>query len=107
MDDATKAQLQYGKSLMELLKQPLGRPLSMAEQVISLVAGNNRLFTKVAVNEVKKLQRALLEHFRTEHSNIISELENTKILNDSTKEEIVDVAADFVTSYVENAGADK
>ena len=79
----------------------------MAEQVISLVAGNNRLFTKVAVNEVKKLQRALLEHFRTEHSNIISELENTKILNDSTKEEIVDVAADFVTSYVENAGADK
>ena len=107
LDDATKAQLQYGKSLMELLKQPLGRPLSMAEQVISLVAGNNRLFTKVAVNEVKKLQRALLEHFRTEHSNIISELENTKILNDSTKEEIVDVAADFVTSYVENAGADK
>ena len=107
LDDATKAQLQYGKSLMELLKQPLGRPLSMAEQVISLVAGNDRLFTKVAVNEVKKLQRALLEHFRTEHSNIISELENTKILNDSTKEEIVDVAADFVTSYVENAGADK
>ena len=36
LDEATKAQLDYGKSIMELLKQPLGRPLSSSEQVITL-----------------------------------------------------------------------
>ena len=36
LDDATKAQLQHGKALMELLKQPLSHPLSMHEQVFSL-----------------------------------------------------------------------
>ena len=36
LDDDTKEQLQYGKGLMELLKQPLCQPLDMAEQVITL-----------------------------------------------------------------------
>ena len=40
LDEMTKEQLAYGKRLMELLKQPLGRPLSMAEQVITLCTGN-------------------------------------------------------------------
>ena len=38
LDDTTKEQLQYGKGLMELLKQPLCNPMSLAEQVITLVA---------------------------------------------------------------------
>ena len=42
LDDSTKQQLEYGKGLMEILKQPLGRPLSMAEQVITLCAANNK-----------------------------------------------------------------
>ena len=40
LDDTTKEQLQYGKGLMELLKQPLCNPMSLAEQVITLVAGS-------------------------------------------------------------------
>ena len=40
LDETAKAQLQYGKCLMELLKQPLCNPLSMPQQVITLVAAN-------------------------------------------------------------------
>lgn len=100
LDDATKEQLAYGKSLMELLKQPLGKPLSMAEQVISLVVGKEKFFTKVPVNKINILQNDLLEYFHTHKSNIISEIENTKLLDDYTKDEIIDAANDFLQSYL-------
>ena len=44
LDEGTKAQLQYGKSLMELLKQPLTKPLSLHEQVITLVTARHKIF---------------------------------------------------------------
>ena len=51
LDDTTKEQLQYGKGLMELLKQPLCNPMSLAEQVITLVAATNRIFLDVDCQE--------------------------------------------------------
>ena len=55
LDAATKEQLQYGSCLMELLKQPLGQPLSMAEQVITLVAATGKTLMNVPVPELKGL----------------------------------------------------
>ena len=55
LEDDTKEQLQYGKGLMELLKQPLCQPLDMAEQVITLWTATHKIFLNV---EVKKNQRA-------------------------------------------------
>ena len=54
LDDTTKEQLQYGKGLMELLKQPLCNPMSLAEQVITLVAATNRIFLDVDVKKTKE-----------------------------------------------------
>ena len=56
LDDTTKEQLQYGKGLMELLKQPLCNPMSLAEQVITLVAATNRIFLDVDVKKTKEVQ---------------------------------------------------
>ena len=52
LDDMTKEQLQYGKGLMELLKQPLCHPMSLADQVITLVAANKRLLLDVDIKPV-------------------------------------------------------
>ncbi len=49
LDETTKEQLAYGKRLMELLRQPLGRPLSMQEQVITLCAATHHVMLDVAV----------------------------------------------------------
>ena len=62
LDDSTKQQLEYGKGLMEILKQPLGRPLSMAEQVITLCAANNKLFMGIPTKDVKKFQMDMLDY---------------------------------------------
>ena len=49
LDENTKKQLAHGRALMELLKQPLGRPFTMAEQVITLVAANAHVFSDLPV----------------------------------------------------------
>ena len=75
LDDATMKQLSHGRALMELLKQPLGHPFSMADQVIILVGANTYVFSDMPPGEVLGFRKALLEHFHEECSDIITELE--------------------------------
>ena len=89
LDDTTKQQLEYGKGLMEILKQPLGRPLSMAEQVITLCAANNKLFMGVPAKDIKKFQMDMLDYVRDHNGEIIHELEDKKVLTDELVEEII------------------
>ena len=71
LDDTTKEQLQYGKGLMELLKQPLCHPMSLADQVITLVAANKRLLLDVETAKTKEFQLGMLDFFHTEHMEIV------------------------------------
>ena len=95
LDENTKRQLAHGKSLMELLKQPLGSPLSMPEQVITLVAANDHIFSDLEPSKVKKFQKDLLEDFRLNHSDLISELVSGKKLTDDLRESIETAARSY------------
>ncbi|MCR5639748.1 MAG: F0F1 ATP synthase subunit alpha [Lachnospiraceae bacterium] len=95
LDDATKKQLAHGRALMELLKQPLGRPFSMAEQVIMLVAANAHVFSDVEISKLRKFRGDLLGFFATEHGDIISQLNSSKDLTDEIKDAIVEAALAF------------
>lgn len=88
LDAITKEQLVYGKGLMELLKQPLGQPLSLQEQVITLVAATNRLLLDVPVSEMKQFQTKLLQFMDEKHSEIGSQLEQTHVLDEALIEDI-------------------
>ena len=95
LDDATKEQLQYGKGLMELLKQPLCHPMSLADQVITLVTANNRLLLDVETKQTKDFQLRLLDFFHAEHKDIVDELNNNKVLNEELTEKIVAAVKEF------------
>ena len=75
LDATTKAQLQYGNSLMELLKQPLCRPLSMAEQVVTLCTATNKLMVDIDKSKIKKFQMDMLEHFNTMHKDVMEKID--------------------------------
>ena len=93
LDEGTKASLKYGRSLMELLKQPLSKPMSLAQQVITLVCATHKVFADV--EDVKKYQGELLEYFEDKYGDIISRINNEKILDDDLKRRIEDVADEF------------
>ena len=99
LDEDTKKQLDYGNGLMELLKQPLGNPLSMPEQVITLCAATHKVMQDIPVKKIKQFQMDMLEYFHKEHPEIITELTATKRLADETQKAIWDAAEDFKSSY--------
>ena len=98
LDEGTKKQLAHGHALMELLKQPLGHPFTMEEQVITLVAANAHIFSDLPVDEVKQFRLDLLEDFAKNHADIISRLNSTKDLTDDVKEAIIEAATEFKNS---------
>ena len=95
LDETTKEQLAYGKRLMELLRQPLGRPLSMQEQVITLCAATHRVMLDVAVERIKEFQMSMLEWFANHHPEVGKELEEKKALSDELAGQITAAAKEF------------
>ena len=95
LDDATKAQLQHGKALMELLKQPLSHPLSMHEQVLTLCMATDGVFDKIPTKQVKQYQKDILDFMDLKHPEIGKEIEQTKALSDELRQKIKDAAAEF------------
>lgn len=95
LDEETKAGLNYGKGLMELLKQPLGNPMSLSQQVITLVCAIGRKFVNIPVKEIKVYQKKLLTYFQELHSDIVDEIETDKVLSDELKKQILKAADEF------------
>ncbi|MCD8250342.1 MAG: F0F1 ATP synthase subunit alpha [Lachnospiraceae bacterium] len=100
LDAVTKEQLEYGKRLMELLKQPLGAPMSMTDQVITLVAATRKLFLDVPVKEIKSFQSGLLQYMNQKHPQIAQELDQTKTLSDALVEKIADAVREYKSQAV-------
>lgn len=95
LDKTTKDLLDHGKHLMELLKQPLSKPLPLHEQVILLITANNKLFNDVPVKDMKSFRSDLMDYFRAKYSNIIEEIDRTKVLTDELIKEIIKAATEF------------
>ncbi len=99
LDDDTKMRLRYGAGLMRLLRQPLGHPMSMAQQVVTLVAAIHKKFVEVSVDDIKEYQCRMLAYFDAEHSDIMSEIETLKTLDDDLKASILKAVDDFRKVY--------
>lgn len=95
LDDTTKEQLQYGKGLMELLKQPLCHPLSMSQQVITLVAATHKKMMHVEPRKMKSYQMEMLEFFERSYPEIGQEIEEKKVLSDELIAKIESAAEEF------------
>ena len=95
LDEMTKKQLKHGNALMELLKQPLCRPLSLHEQVITLYLANRGGFDDLETKEVKKYQTGLLEFFDLHHHDICVAIDEQKVLTDELMEQICAAAEEY------------
>lgn len=95
LDASTKDQLEYGKALMELLKQPLCHPLSLHEQVITLCAATHKFFVGMDVKKIKETQLDLLRYFDEIHPEIVKEIEEKKDLPAELTDAIVKAAEEY------------
>ena len=88
LDDATRAQLEHGQSVTELMKQQQYSPLSVADMAISLFAANEGFLSDVALNKVGDFEAALISYMNSEHSGVMSQVNESGNFND-------DISANF------------
>jgi F-type H+/Na+-transporting ATPase subunit alpha len=85
LDAVSKAQLDRGYKLTELLKQGLHSPMPMEEQVVSLYAGTRGFLDDLEVSDVRRFERELLDEFRSRYSDLLGEIKSSGKLPDTAK----------------------
>ena len=100
LDDATKNQLRHGRLLMELLKQPIGHPRSMADQVITLTVVNSGVIDTVPVERVREFMEGYLGKVHAEEQTVVHDIELGGVLNDDEKYFLVQKAQQQLTEFM-------
>jgi F-type H+-transporting ATPase subunit alpha len=81
LDEATRRQLERGRRVTELLKQPQYQPLQVWELAVSLYAANNGYLDDLDVKDVLPFESALRSQLKTSHADLIKRIEDTKDLS--------------------------
>lgn len=99
LDKATKAQLERGTRIMEILKQGQYKPFAVEEQVISFYMVTVGHLDDIAVNEVGKFENGVLEYIKRNKPEITSEIIEKKQLSDELKKKIDEAIKEFKASF--------
>jgi F-type H+/Na+-transporting ATPase subunit alpha len=89
LDAASRAQLDRGERLVEVLKQPQYSPLAAEEQVVAIFAGTKGHLDTVPVGDVRRFESELLDHVRHNEEGMLAEIRDTKDLSDDNEERLV------------------
>jgi F-type H+-transporting ATPase subunit alpha len=95
LDKATQAQLDRGARLVELLKQPQYKPMTMEQEVIVIYAGTKGYLDDVPVARIGEFQNALLQYVETSAGTLRSDLGTKKELTEDIENRLKQAINDF------------
>jgi F-type H+-transporting ATPase subunit alpha len=104
LDAASKAQLERGARMVELLKQPQYSPFPVQEQVVSLWAGTTGKLDEVPVEDVRRFEAEFLDYLRREQSGLLQSIAETGLLDDDTTAALEDAIGDFKQQFETSSG---
>ncbi|ANQ83249.1 F0F1 ATP synthase subunit alpha [Azoarcus olearius] len=99
LDDATRKQLERGRRVTELMKQPQYAPLSVAEMAITLYAVNNGYFDDVEVARVLAFESGLQQFVKAKAPELVAKITDTKELDADGEKTLVAAIAEFKKSW--------
>jgi F-type H+-transporting ATPase subunit alpha len=97
LDGASQRQLERGNRMVELLKQPQFAPMTVGQQVITILAGSSGLLDNVPVVAVAQLVRDFLQWLEQEQPEIINGINETGSLEHGSAKKITESLEDFKT----------
>ena len=100
LDAVSKAQLERGYRLVELLKQPLNSPMAVEEQVVSIFAGTKGYLDDIPVADVRRFEAGLLEFMRSRHSGLMTEVRTSGV-----PDALAGAVQDFKDGFVAESAA--
>jgi F-type H+/Na+-transporting ATPase subunit alpha len=95
LDEATRRQLERGRMVTELMKQPQYRPLQVWEMALTLFAVNNGYFDDIDVKNALAAERALREHVKGKYGELAERIEKTKDLSKDDEAKLHEAIKDF------------
>jgi F-type H+-transporting ATPase subunit alpha len=98
LDDATRKQLERGRMVTELMKQPQYQPLQVWEQAVTLFAVNNGYFDDIDVKKALAAEKGLRDFLKAKHGALVDRVESTKDLSKEDEEALHAAIKDFKKS---------
>jgi F-type H+-transporting ATPase subunit alpha len=105
LDATSKAQLERGARLVELLKQPQFHPYPVEEQVVSIFLGTGGHLDSVPVEDVGRFEAEFLDHMRGSHADILEEIRESKKLSDETSDKMTEAINQFKRGFAASDGS--
>jgi F-type H+/Na+-transporting ATPase subunit alpha len=104
LDAASRAQLDRGARLVEVLKQPQYDPFPVEDQVVSIWAGSTGQLDDVPVEDVSRFESEFLDYLKRSHPGILQAIRETKELSDDTVTALKDAVEDFRRGFETSSG---
>ncbi len=100
LDKATQAQLNRGRRLVEILKQPQYQPLAVEKQVTIIFAATKGFLDGVAIEDVRRYEDDLYRFLETRHPNVLTGIAEKKILDDEVKGALEGALNEFNSQFL-------
>jgi F-type H+-transporting ATPase subunit alpha len=104
LDAASRAQLDRGARLVELLKQPQYAPFPVEEQVVSIWAGTTGQLDDVPVEDIRRFEGEFLDYLRRDHAGVLTAVRETRELTDDNVTTLKDAIASFRRGFEVTGG---
>ena len=105
LDPTSKAQLERGSRLVELLKQPQYSPLSVEQQVIAIFLGTKGHLDSVPVEDVQRFETEFLEHVRASHEDALTQIRESKKFPEDAQEKLTGIVNEFKKGFAATDGS--
>ncbi len=104
LDAASRAQLERGARLVELLKQPQYSPFPVEEQVVSIWAGTTGQLDDVPVEDIRRFENEFVDYLRREQAGVLTAIRETKDLSDDGVTALQDAIGRFRRTFEVTGG---
>ncbi|TMQ98484.1 F0F1 ATP synthase subunit alpha [Actinomadura soli] len=104
LDAASRAQLDRGARLVELLKQPQGSPFPVEQEIVSVWAGTSGELDDVPVADVRRFEREFLDYMEREESGFLTSLRETGKLSDDALTSLKNAVTEFKKGFQTSEG---
>ncbi|TSC87462.1 MAG: F-type H+-transporting ATPase subunit alpha [Microgenomates group bacterium Gr01-1014_7] len=99
LDPETRAQIERGRRITEVLKQPPYSPVALPEQVVALWAVTNGYMDEVEVDKVKDFETRFIQHLKLRNKKLLSDIASKKELDEKLTKGLEKVTKEFVKLY--------
>jgi F-type H+/Na+-transporting ATPase subunit alpha len=104
LDATSKAQLERGERLVELLKQPQYQPMPVEEQVVSIFLGTGGHLDSVPVEDVRRFETELLDHMRASEEKFLAGVRDSGKLSEEGENQLTEIINNFKKGFAATGG---